>query len=172
MHSGNIDIMNGSASLNHSDIIGDIEHSNGNLIIIDSFIKGNVVHCGGYQKHHRIQADRTIFEGVVEAKNVHLADSTILGELIVPVGKLELSGRNTIGNITFRNSETKEAPEFTLSSGNTITGTVNFRTSPGKLLIEEGAEFVGRIINGSVEYLKPVRSIAPSDVLYLPPYRS
>lgn len=46
-------------------------------------------------------------------------------------------------------------PEFKLPSGNKITGILKFEgKTPGTLLLEEGAEFVGRLINGAVKHIR------------------
>ena len=73
------------------------------------------------------------------------------GTVIINGQRIDLSQLSKLSGET----EAK-ALEFTLPKGNKITGMLKFDSKkPGVLLLEEGAEFIGKLINGAVRHLRP-----------------
>lgn len=148
----NIDIVNGHTKIAGSTINGDITTKKGNLIIGNSDIKGKI----------------EIYNGALVTKNNHL------NIVHLPINCLDLHGENTIEDLyldfprTSNYSHPSELigrilansggkcctnnlnPDFILKKGTILTGNVHFLDKYRNLIIEEGAKFFGKVINGTI----------------------
>ncbi len=168
--SGNIRV------LNCSSVSGDVSTTTGGIKIEDSTVKGEISVING-----KIALKNSNVEGklISTPDDLILKGKNTIEDLILTVrNKINIYmnnfGSNMIINnnrptriiingvdVTSKFAEVAEetAPskpvKFTLPSGTTITNSVKFDSKvPGTLLLEKGAKLLGKVINGTVKYLK------------------
>lgn len=162
--------------LDDSTVSGDVSVKSGNVKIENSKVKGQVSTISG-----NIALKNANIEGKLlsDPENLILKGKNTIEDLILTAcNKINICmnfGSNMIINnnsttriiingvdVTSRLMDVAEeaAPpakpvKFTLPSGTTITNSMKFDSKvPGTLLIEKGAKLLGKVINGTVKYLK------------------
>ena len=163
---GNISTNNGDIIADTSKIIGDIESKNGKISLTDSEIEGVTKTT---PKNLELKGKNTLKDLILSEEHsggsIHISGNgsvvsmgNISGSSICIGGGnsgIIINGKRIDLNKLSGEAEAK-ALEFTLPKGNKITGMLKFDSKkPGVLLLEEGAEFIGKLINGAVKHLRP-----------------
>lgn len=168
--SGNVRVLNDSA------VSGDVTVTSGNIKIENSTIKGQVSSSSGKITLRDSEITGKIF---TDPENLILNGKNTIEDLILTVrNKINIYMNNFGSNMIINNNRStriiingvdvtskfaevaeETAPskpvKFTLPSGTTITNSVKFDSKvPGTLLLEKGATLLGKVINGTVKYLK------------------
>lgn len=162
MINGNIDNKSGKITLNKSTINGNTSNASGKIILKNSILNGTVTSA---PENIELQGENQIKELVLSgfkkatAEDVDKvkADSAKQGIFIGKIGHIN----NTRGTIvtTFVNNKIvsskivpSDAPyEFRLPKGNIINKIKFDADEKGVLILEKGAEFCGKIINGIIK---------------------
>lgn len=160
-------------------ITGDIETVSGDIHLRNSYIKENIKSKSGMVKMRDSIIGGTIeanignlkLNGENEIKALVLQDSAESNSHATKMVFSDMNGENCIifnnnnrikniiingGKISSPNADIKlKTPEFILPRGSKILEMIKFDTSkPGILYLEEGAELLGKIINGVIKRIR------------------
>ncbi len=150
--SGEINLTTGTAVQNY------VSTESGNINLTDRVSVSNYIKS----KTGNITVVNAIVTGDIETNNkITLNNSTCWGTITAYTDKLELNGKNKIGNVKIKDKKGFFAiksvePKFIVPAGTTVEGSIIFDTKlPGKVVIEDGASLKGKIVNGMCNHYFP-----------------
>ncbi len=154
---GNISTTTGNVRIEKSNVKGDISTTTGKIMLKDSVIAGKIT---TESENLLLKGKNTIKDLILNAQNK--SGLTIhTGNCILHIGSVGqiITENGAVINYSFKeaakNSEPAKPIKFTLPAGNKITNNVEFISKvPGVLYLEKGAKLLGKVINGTVKYLK------------------
>lgn len=154
-----------------TNMYGNIKNYNGVIEITDSKINGNIKISNGtlVLKNTAVQGDIAVSNGKLHIENSSTKKATI------PTNLLTLNGENFIAELNLTNNAKIEEfrdlklisgnmmvkrkhphepkptnNHFILKNGTSLNGIVTFTESFGTIILEEGANFKGKVINGNI----------------------
>lgn len=156
----------GDITLYESTINGNIQNLTGKVIIVDSTSTG-VIKCpinslklrgngnGGNVLKDVILTEPNAAESVSQFTikgSTTVINNTVVSSNLAFINSNLINPHIASGN--FNNTAESVFKEFKLPKGDKIIGTLTFETKqPGVLVLENGAKFIGKLINGSIRHL-------------------
>lgn len=154
--SGDVSVKSGNVKIENSKVKGQVSTTSGNIALRNANIEGKLFS----------DPENLILKGKNTIEDLILAVSNKIN-MIMNFGDMLIHGNRSTRiiingvDVTSRFMKVAEdaAPEqpikFTLPSGTTVTNSVKFDSKvPGTLFLEKGAKLLGKVINGTVKYLK------------------
>lgn len=147
----NVTVKNGNIKLEQSDINGDVNSLNGNIKIADSKVKGQITsRVDGLKLSGNNELNKVVLKNANNGMGIIYSNGNTVSisgfsQVIIVNGKvINGTGMNV----------SEKAPEFIVPSGTKIQELIFESKKAGIALLEDGAQIVGKIINGTIKHIK------------------